>query len=71
MQVETEHRVSNMPIEYFQIPEIQEKFDSLKIRSFDLLGITQYYYIATIILDEENNEKSIIISENFLDHVKD
>tara|TARA_R110002167_G_scaffold48013_7_gene141938 strand:- start:558 stop:773 length:216 start_codon:yes stop_codon:yes gene_type:complete len=71
MQVSTEHRVNGMPLEYFQLPEMQDKFDSLHVRSFSIGEKIHCYYVATIILDEESNEKTTIMSQTFYDYVKD
>ena len=60
--------VNNMPIDYFLLPEMQDKFTSFSIRSFEIQKTIYYFYLATFL---EDGIETRIISTNFNRHVKD
>jgi hypothetical protein len=57
-----------MPIDYFLLPEMQEKFTTFRISSFEIGKIVYYFYLATFV---EDGIETRILSSNFNRHVKD
>ena len=67
-EVKISTTVNNMPIDYFLLPEMQEKFTTFKISSFNIRETVYYFYLATFV---EDGIETRILSSNFNRHVKD